>query len=90
MHQVSRHWQNQCLQTVSIHQTLGNSDQQGDTQSMKQIPPSATSESTIPEIIYNKMTYNAHSIGTARNYVVNDRLATREKLNTYHCHLEQR
>ena len=49
MHPVSKHWQDQCLQTVSTHQTLGNSGLQGDTQSMRQNLPSTTSESTIPE-----------------------------------------
>ena len=49
VHQVSMHWQNQCSQTASTHQTLGSSDQQGDTQSMMQTPLSATGESTIPK-----------------------------------------
>ena len=49
MNPVSKPWQAQCSQTVSTHQTLGNSGLQGDTQSMRQTPLSATSGSTIPE-----------------------------------------
>ena len=59
VHQVSKHWQNQCSQTASTHQTLGSSDQQGDTQSMMQTPLSATSESTIP-----KFTKKNHEVST--------------------------
>lgn len=50
VHQVSRHWQSQCSQTVSTHQTLGSSDLQGDIQSMMQTPLLATGVSTIPAI----------------------------------------
>lgn len=50
VHQVSRHWQNQCSQTVSTHQTLGSSDLQGDILSMMQTLLLATSVSTIPVI----------------------------------------
>ena len=50
VHQVSMHWQNQCSQTASTHQTLGSSDQQGGAQSMMQTPLSATGESTIPNL----------------------------------------
>ena len=54
VHQVSRHWQNQCSQTVSTHQTLGSSDLQGDIQSMMQTLLLATSVSTIPVIEYQR------------------------------------
>ena len=48
VHQVSRHWQNQCSQTVSTHQTQESSDLPGDIQSMMQTLLLATSVSTIP------------------------------------------
>ena len=54
VHQVSRHWQNQCSQTVSTHQTLGSSDLQGDILSMMQTLLLATSVSTIPVIEYQR------------------------------------
>ena len=50
VHQVSRHWQNQCSQTVSTHQTQESSDLPGDIQSMMQTLLLATSVSTIPVI----------------------------------------
>lgn len=62
MHPVSKHWQAQCSQTVSTHQTLENSGLQGDTQSMRQTPPSATSGSTIPEFFnIKKLKYELHT-----------------------------
>lgn len=78
MHQVSRHWQNQCLQIVSIHQTLESSDLQGGTQSMKQILPSATNESTIPEFTIKIL--KSRTILTARNCTVSNILENHEKV----------
>ena len=71
VHQVSRHWQNQCSQTVSTHQTQESSDLPGDILSMMQTLLLATSVSTIPviECQRNKVKTYTHTYTTWQIHV---------------------